>query len=144
LEGRPEPCLTSKRSTQNSEAYRLCMLGRFYWGRPDVENWKKAIDYFNAAIEKDSNYALAYAGLADSYLSLVADSVLPKPEAIPKAKQAAMTALQLDSSLPEAHVALARIKMTYDWEWATPKTNSSARSSSTQTPATLTENMPAI
>jgi Tfp pilus assembly protein PilF len=68
---------------------------------------------------KDSNYALAYAGLADSYLSLVADSVLPKPEAIPKAKQAAMTALQLDSSLPEAHVALARIKMTYDWEWTT-------------------------
>jgi len=112
-----EKNLVAKHPTQNSEAYRLCMLGRYYWGRPDVENWKKAIDYFNAAIEKDSNYALAYAGLADSYLSLVADSVLPKPEAIPKAKRAAMTALQLDSSLPEAHVALARIKMTYDWEW---------------------------
>jgi DNA-binding winged helix-turn-helix (wHTH) protein/TolB-like protein/Tfp pilus assembly protein PilF len=112
-----EKNLVAKYPTQNSEAYRLCMLGRYYWGRPDVENWKKAIDYFNAAIEKDSNYALAYAGLADSYLSLVADSVLPKPEAIPKAKRAAMTALQLDSSLPEAHVALARIKMTYDWEW---------------------------
>jgi DNA-binding winged helix-turn-helix (wHTH) protein/TolB-like protein/tetratricopeptide (TPR) repeat protein len=113
-----EKNLLAKRYTENTEAYRLYMLGRYHWNGVTVEDWKKAIDYFNAAIEKDPNYALAYTGLANSYLSLIADSLLPKTEAIPKAKEAAMTALRLDDTLSEAHVASGRIKMYYDWDWA--------------------------
>jgi len=110
--------LVLKRYTENAEASRLCMLGRYYSGRPNVEDWKKALEYFNGALEKDPRYALAYSGLANAYLSLVADSLLPKTEAIPKAKQAALTALQLDDTLSEAHVASARIMTYYDWDWA--------------------------
>ena len=113
-----EQKLLAKRYTQNSEAYRLYILGRYHRNKLDVEGWKKAIEYFNQAIEKDPNYALAFAGLADCYLSGVADALLPKGEAIPKAKQAAMTALRLDDTLSEAHVSSARIKAYYDWDWA--------------------------
>ena len=108
----------AKRQTTNSEAHLLCMLGRFHLGTANEADWKKAIDYFNAAIAKDPRYALAYSGLANAYLSLVADSKLPKTEAVPKATQAAMTALQLDDTLAEAHVASGRILTYYDWDWA--------------------------
>lgn len=113
-----EETLPPKRHTTNAEAHRLYMLGRSHWGTSNEEDWKKALDYFNAAVEKDPRYALAYSGLANSYLSLIADMKLPKPEAIPKARQAAMMALQLDDTLAEAHVASGRIMTYYDWDWA--------------------------
>ena len=112
-----EKNLLAKHYTENAEAYRLYMLGRYHGNRSSVEDWKKAIEYFNAATDKDPNYALAYTGLANTYLSLIADSLIPKAEAIPKAKQAAMTALQLDDTLAEAHVSSGRIKTYYDWDW---------------------------
>ena len=112
-----EKNLLAKRYTENSEAYGLCVLGRFHL-TTRTEDWKQAVLYFNAAVEKDPDYALAYAGLANAYVSMVADSLLPKAEAIPKAKEAAMKALQLDDSLSEAHVASARIMTYYDWDWA--------------------------
>jgi DNA-binding winged helix-turn-helix (wHTH) protein/TolB-like protein/Flp pilus assembly protein TadD len=112
-----EKSLVAKHYTENGEAYRLYMLGRYRGNRSTVEDWKKAIEYFNAATDKDPNYALAYTGLANMYLSLIADSLIPKAEAIPKAKQAAMTALRLDDSLAEAHVSAGRIKTYYDWDW---------------------------
>ena len=112
-----EKNLLAKRYTENSEAYGLCVLGRFHL-TTRTEDWKQALQYFNAAVEKDPNYALAYAGLANAYISMVADSLLPKAEAIPKAKEAATKALQLDDSLAEAHVASARIMTYYDWDWA--------------------------
>jgi len=112
-----EKNLLAKRYTDSSEADRLCVLGRYHL-TANKEDWKKALDYFNAAVEKDPDYALAYAGLANAYISLVADSLLPKEEAIPKAKEAAKKALQLDDSLSEAHVASARILSYYDWDWA--------------------------
>ena len=107
-----------KRYTESPEAHRLCTLARFHLGTADPEDWEKAFNYFNAAIEKDPAYALAYSGLAYSYLSLVADAKLPKDEAIPKARQAVIKALQLDDTLPEAHVASARIMAYYDWDWS--------------------------
>ena len=107
-----------KRYTESPEAHRLCMLARFHLGTANPEDWEKAFNYFNAAIEKDPAYALAYSGLAYSYLTLVADARLPKDEAIPKAKQAVIKALQLDDTLPEAHVASARIMAYYDWDWS--------------------------
>jgi len=109
--------LLAKRHTENAEAYRLYMMGRYHWSKTNTADWNKSIEYFNRAIEKDRGYALAYTGLADSYLSIVADSLLSKAEAIPKAKEAAMTALQLDDTLSEAHVSLGRIKALYDWDW---------------------------
>lgn len=113
-----EQKLLAKRYTQNSEAYQLYMMGRYHWSRTNPADWSKAVEYFNRAIEKDPNYALAYTGLANSYVSIVADSLLPKAEAVPKAKQAVLTALQLDPTLPDAHVSLGRIKTYYDWDWA--------------------------
>jgi DNA-binding winged helix-turn-helix (wHTH) protein/TolB-like protein/Flp pilus assembly protein TadD len=112
-----EKNLLAKHYTENADAYRLYMLGRYHGNRTTVEDWKKAIEYFNAATDKDPNYALAYTGLANMYLSLTADSLIPKAEAIPKAKEAAMTALRLDDTLAEAHVSSGRIKTYYDWDW---------------------------
>jgi TolB-like protein/DNA-binding winged helix-turn-helix (wHTH) protein/Tfp pilus assembly protein PilF len=117
LTGRDKDLLV-KHYTQNPDAYRLYMNGRYLWNKATVEDWNKALEYFNLAIEKDPNYALAYTGLADAYFSVVADSLVPKAEAIPKAKQAAMMALRLDDTLAEAHVSLGRIKAYYDWDWS--------------------------
>ena len=107
----------AKRYTDNSEAYLLYMSGRSHWNKTTDDDLVKAISYYNRAIEKDRNYALAYAGLADAYSSLAADSLFPKDQAIASAKQAAMTALQLDDSLAEAHVSLGRLKAYSDWDW---------------------------
>ena len=107
-----------KRHTANTEAYHLYMLGRYQRNRLDADGWKLAIDYFNRAIEKDPNYALAYAGLADCYSSSMADALMTKAEAIPKAKEAATMALRLDEMLSETHVSSARISAYYDWDWA--------------------------
>jgi TolB-like protein/DNA-binding winged helix-turn-helix (wHTH) protein/Flp pilus assembly protein TadD len=112
-----EQKLLAKHYTENAEAYQLYMRGRYHWSKINPADWNKAVDYFNRAIEKDPDYALAYTGLADAYVSIVADSLIPKPEAIPKAKQAATTALRLDDTLAEAHVSLGRIKAFYDWDW---------------------------
>lgn len=114
----PEQALLAKRYTQNPEAYRLYMNGRHHWNRVTIEDWEKAKDYFQLAIERDPNYALPYTGLADLYSSIVADAIVPKEEAVPKARQAAMRALELDETLAEAHVSLARIKAYYDWDWS--------------------------
>lgn len=110
--------LLAKHFTENADAHRLYMMGRYHWSKTNRDDWNKAIEYFNSAIEKDPNYALAYTGLADSYLSIIADSLLAKSDAIPTAKQAALTALRLDDTLAEAHVSLGRIKTFYDWDWA--------------------------
>src|SRR5436190_2110028 len=104
----------TKRFTQNSEAYQLYLRGRYNWNKGTIEGFKKAIDYFQQATNKDSNYALAYAGLADSNLSLGSYWV----EAIAEAKTVALKALQNDDSLAEAHIALGNIKLLLDWDWA--------------------------
>jgi TolB-like protein/DNA-binding winged helix-turn-helix (wHTH) protein len=101
--------------TESNEAYQLYLKGRFYWNKRTVEALKKSIEYFNQAIEKDTGFALAYAGLADSYV--VPASGLSPIEAMPKAKAAAMRALELDETLAEAHASLARVLSVYDWDW---------------------------
>ncbi|MFY9691339.1 MAG: tetratricopeptide repeat protein, partial [Candidatus Acidiferrales bacterium] len=77
----------------------------------------KAIEYFQDAAEKDPNYALAYAGVANSYVLLGWNSYLPPKESFPKAKAEAMTALHLDPNLAEAHTALAAVLWLHDWQW---------------------------
>jgi len=105
----------TKRYTDNIEAYQLYVKGRYFWNKYTDDGWKKAIDYFNQAIEMDPSYALAWAGIADSYYQL-SSLVLPPSEAIPKAKAAAANALAIDEGLAEAHASLGIIKAQYDWD----------------------------
>ena len=117
LSGAEKKQLT-KRYTENTEAYQLYLKGRFYWNKRTPEGLKKGIEYFQQAIDSDRGYALAYAGLADSYNILVSYSALAPHEAFPKAKAAATRALELDGKLAEAHTSLAFVKFGYDWDWA--------------------------
>lgn len=99
------------------EAYDLYFRGRFFWNRRTLEGFRQAIDYFQQAIAKDPGYARAYAGLADSYALLGGYGVTPQTESIPKARAAALKALELDSSLAEAHTSLALITENFDFDW---------------------------
>lgn len=92
--------------TANAEAYRLYLLGRFHWNKRTVSGFRKATEYFQQAVIADPNYALAYAGLADSYMLLTEYDGAPPSEAIPKAREAALKALSFDNQLGEAHTAL--------------------------------------
>jgi eukaryotic-like serine/threonine-protein kinase len=108
----------SRRPTENVEAYQLYLQGLFYGNKWTQADFKKAADYFNQAVEKDPRYALAYAGLADTY-SLLGDSgYLAPSEAWPKAKTAAMQALEIDPTLAEAHTSLGLVKEHFEWDWA--------------------------
>jgi len=99
----------------NPEAFDLYLRGRYAWNQRNVEGFRKAIGFFDQAIEKDSNFALAYSGLADCHtlLALYGDGI----GNIAEAKAAAEKALQLDSTLAEAHTSLAAVKVLRDWDW---------------------------
>jgi len=106
-----------KRYTDNLDAYDLYLQGRYHWNKRSGEGMLKSIEYFKKAIEVDSTYASAYAGLADSYIVLGEWGVLSSMEVYPKAKDAVLRALEIDDGLAEAHNALAMIKRDYDWDW---------------------------
>jgi len=108
-----------KQYTANPEAYQLYLKGRFYWNKRTAADMQKAIPFFQQAIEKDANYALAYSGLADSYALLTVYSNAPPRELMPKAKEAALKALALDDKLAEGHASLAQIVEYYDYDFAT-------------------------
>src|SRR6195256_2782840 len=96
----------AKAPTANPEAYELYLKGRFFWNKRSGLDLRKAIDYFNQAIAKDPNYALAYAGLADSYLLLPNYGGAPTADVVPPARAAVTKALELDNSLAEAQASL--------------------------------------
>jgi tetratricopeptide (TPR) repeat protein len=106
-----------KSYTDSTEAYQAYLKGRFYWDKRTAEGMRKSIEYFEQAIEIDSSYALAYVGLADSYITLGQWFYLRSKEAFPKAKEAALKALEIDDSLGEAHASLAEVKHGFDWDW---------------------------
>ena len=107
----------TKSSAVNPEAYQLYLRARYHASQPTAIELKKSIDYFQQAIDKDPGYALAYAGLADSYAQIGGEWVfLPAAEVLPKAKIAAQRALELDETLAEAHAALAYAEF-FDWDW---------------------------
>ena len=108
----------SKQYTADPEAYRLYLKGRYFWNKRSQEGMKKAIGYFQQAIDRDPAYALAYAGLADSYDLLDDWGTTPPRESFPKAREAALKALELDDSLAEAHTSLAFVEDNYDWNFA--------------------------
>jgi len=103
----------TKRYTDDADAYQLYLKGRFFWNQGTIAGFKKSIEYFQQAIDKDPRYALAYAGLADSYLYLGSFWV----ETISEGKAAALKAIEIDPTLAEAHVALGHIKLWLDWDW---------------------------
>lgn len=100
----------------NPEAYEDYLQGRFYHYKRTSDGIAKAIAYFQQAVGKDPNFALAYAGLADSYLISSQGPISPR-EAMPKAEAAARKALELDDSLGEAHASLAGFEVRYKWDW---------------------------
>jgi serine/threonine protein kinase/tetratricopeptide (TPR) repeat protein len=108
----------TKRYTENAEAYQLYLKGRFYWNKRTGDALKKSVEYFNAAIEKDSSYALAYAGLADTYVLFSGYAVSMPRDSYPLAKAAAQRALELDETLAEAHAALGLEAFAYEWNLA--------------------------
>ena len=116
LSGSQKKQLT-KRYTENTRAYQHYLKGRFYWNKRTAEGLTKGIEYFKQAIEIDPAYALAFAGLADSYNILASYSALAPREAFPRSKNAATRALELDDKLAEAHTSLAFAKFGYDWDW---------------------------
>jgi len=104
-----------KKSTGDIGAYTFYLKGRYLWNERNRESLEKAIKYFEEAIKRDPRFALAYSGLADSYIVLV-DHGLPRSEVIPKAKEAARKALELDETLAEAHTSLGNI-LSLQWDW---------------------------
>ncbi len=102
------------------EAYESYLKGRYYWNKRSDENLMKAIGYFEDATQRDPNYALAYAGLSDSYAIISATIFGTMPAAVsgPKAKAAAQRALEIDPTLAEAETSLATAKFNYDWDWS--------------------------
>ncbi len=102
--------------TENTDAYDDYVKGRYYWNKRTGEAVSKSVEYFEDAILKDPNYALAYAGLADAYATLRLFDHSPA-DVMPKARSAALRALELDNNLAEAHAALAYVKHRYEWDW---------------------------
>ncbi len=109
---------TAKKSNPGSEAYELYLKGRSSWNLKTPPELKKAIVYFQQALNVDSSYAAAYSGVADCYTALGYGSFMAPKETFPKAQEAAKKALELDSTLAEAHASLGFYKFYYDWDWA--------------------------
>jgi TolB-like protein/Flp pilus assembly protein TadD len=116
LSGEEQKRLT-KRYTENTGAYQLYLKGRFYWNKWSDEGFRKSIEYFKQATEKDPNYALAYSGMADAYSLLCEWGASSSNEIFPQARGYAEKALQLDETLSEAHLSLGIVKLLYDWDF---------------------------
>jgi TolB-like protein/Tfp pilus assembly protein PilF len=106
-----------RRPTQNLEAYDRYLQGLYFWNQGTVLSFRKAIIFFNQAIQLDSGYSKAYSGLADCYSALGYGSYVKPADAFLEAEQAAEKALQLDSTLAEPHTSLGYIKFYYYWDW---------------------------
>ncbi|PYJ49480.1 MAG: hypothetical protein DME83_11355 [Verrucomicrobia bacterium] len=113
-----EERMMSKKPTANPEAYELYLKGRFFWNKRTGVDLRKSIDYFDQAVAKDPSYALAYAGLADAYVLLSGFGAASPKDSLPQAKAAAEKALELDSTLGEAHASLAQALLAYDFDFA--------------------------
>jgi TolB-like protein/Flp pilus assembly protein TadD len=113
-----EKTAMSKKPTANPEAYELYLKGRFFWNKRTAADLRRSIDYFNQAIAKDPNYALAYAGLAQAWKLLPAFNGGAPQDCFPQAESAARKALALDDTLSDAHAALASLKGLNGFDYA--------------------------
>jgi len=106
----------AKSYTTNTEAYQLYLKGRYHWNKRTGESVKQAVEFYRHAIEKDSNYALAYSGLAEAHVLFPQFSVALPKDSAPLAKATALRALALDDSLAEAHTALGEYLNYFEWD----------------------------
>jgi tetratricopeptide (TPR) repeat protein len=102
------------------DAYDAYLRGRHFWNKRTPDDLKRAIQYFRAAIDRDPTYAPAHAGLADTYALLGSNGydIMPPGEAMPRARAAAIRALEIDDTMAQAHASLGYVKMSYEWDWA--------------------------
>jgi DNA-binding winged helix-turn-helix (wHTH) protein/tetratricopeptide (TPR) repeat protein len=114
-----ERTLLTRRHTKAPKAYDAYLKGRYFWNQMSEESLRKAIELFEQAIACDPGYAMAYAGVADCYLVLGSWAVgaMRPSDAYPKAKSAALRALQLEPMLAEAHTSMAAVIKVFDWNW---------------------------
>ena len=117
LSGEEQQRLT-KRHTDNPEAYRFYLKGRYFWNKRTADGFTRGIAQFKQALEIDSDYALAYAGLADSYKGLAFYNFAAPNETMPQAKEAALRAIAINNKLAEPHASLAHVLTNYDWNWS--------------------------
>lgn len=115
--GSEERASLNRRFTENLDAYHLYNKGRFFWNRRNSEDLRKSIVFYEQAIAIDPNYALAYAGIAESYVLLQLFSRSHDEDRFLKARDAAEKALSLDENLAEAHTALGLVRQQYEWNW---------------------------
>jgi len=115
----PEQSRLAKSRSVDPESYDAYLRGRHFVNKRSPDDLKRAVDYFRTAIDKDPTYAPAHAGLADAYAMLgsVGYDVLPPREAMPRAKAAAVQALEIDETMAEAHASLGYVKLSYEWDW---------------------------
>ncbi|HYC92226.1 MAG TPA: protein kinase [Thermoanaerobaculia bacterium] len=106
-----------KRTTENSEAYQLYLKGRYHWNKRTGDGLRKGIAFFREAIESDPSFASAYAGMADCFITLGTNIPLPPRETMPKAKAAAMKALEIDDALAEPWASLGAVRWWFEWDW---------------------------
>lgn len=118
---RNEEIRLTKQPTENIEAYNLYLRGRYLWNKYSKDFVLKSIDVFREAIAVDSYYALAYCGLADAYFRL-SNVHFPPREVLPKAKEAALRAVEIDDQLAEAHSSVGLVKVYYDLDWSGAET----------------------
>jgi len=111
-----EVAKVEKNYTSNTEAYQLYLKGKFYWNKRTGESLKQAVDFYQQAIEKDPSFALAYSGLAETYVLFSSYDVASGADSMPQAKAAALRALAIDESLAEAHTALGFYLSNYEWD----------------------------
>jgi serine/threonine protein kinase len=112
-----EKTALKKRSTNDPEAHNLYLKGLYFTARPDTESYDKALNFFRQALDRDPNFALAYAGMAQIFVSLGVMNLAPPAEVLPKAKAALEKALNLDEDLAEAHAQVAAIAFWFEWDW---------------------------
>ncbi len=128
-----ERALLSKRYTANTEAYELYLKGNFFWDKRTREATKRAIEYYQQALDRDPSYALAYAGIVDCYQVLPIMSDVPSSEAFSRARAAALKALEIDAGLAEAHASLGYIESLFDRDWEGSKKEYQRACTSTRT-----------
>jgi serine/threonine protein kinase/tetratricopeptide (TPR) repeat protein len=106
-----------KRTTDNSEAYQLYLKGRYHWNKRTEESLRRGVQFFREAIESDPSFAAAYAGMADCFITMATNIPLPPRETMPKAKAAAMRAVEIDDGLAEGWASLGAVRWWFDWDW---------------------------
>jgi len=108
-----------KKHTGSPEAYQLWLKGRYYYNKSaGLDSFNKAVDYFKEALKIEPDYALAYAGIASSYVVLGLYNYLPPEECLPQMRQAIQQCIQLDDGIAESHIAMGCMKMFYEWDFA--------------------------